>query len=67
MYVYGYRKSEGLSGRSARKIPFLAHALHLQCPTSTLAQYLQAMELAVEQEFKDRALVGKTSDTSSSK
>ncbi|XP_012629594.1 pachytene checkpoint protein 2 homolog isoform X2 [Microcebus murinus] len=37
------RKSEGLSGRVLRKLPFLAHAL-----------YVQALSLAVDKQFEER-------------
>lgn len=30
MSLFYYRKSEGLSGRVLRKLPFLAHALYIQ-------------------------------------
>lgn len=29
-HISAYRKSEGLSGRILRKLPFLAHALYIQ-------------------------------------
>ncbi|XP_073486772.1 pachytene checkpoint protein 2 homolog isoform X1 [Aquarana catesbeiana] len=48
------RKSEGLSGRVLRKIPFLAHALFIQSPTVTLEKFLQALSLAVERQFEER-------------
>ncbi|XP_040209302.1 pachytene checkpoint protein 2 homolog [Rana temporaria] len=48
------RKSEGLSGRVLRKIPFLAHALFMQSPTVTLEKFLQALSLAVERQFEER-------------
>ncbi|KAJ8972678.1 hypothetical protein NQ317_001698 [Molorchus minor] len=46
--------SRGLSGRSLRKIPFVAHALFLNQSQMTLAEYLSAMEKAVEKEHMER-------------
>lgn len=43
----------GLSGRTLRKIPFLAHALHLYTPTANLHNFLKAMELAVKKYSED--------------
>ncbi|XP_019479895.1 PREDICTED: pachytene checkpoint protein 2 homolog, partial [Hipposideros armiger] len=48
------RRSEGLSGRVLRKLPFLAHALYIQAPTVTLEGFLQALSLAVDKQFEDR-------------
>ncbi|XP_053570330.1 pachytene checkpoint protein 2 homolog [Bombina bombina] len=48
------RKSEGLSGRVLRKLPFLAHALYLQSPVVTIEKFLQALLLAVEKQFEER-------------
>ncbi|KAG8442661.1 hypothetical protein GDO86_011449, partial [Hymenochirus boettgeri] len=48
------RKSEGLSGRVLRKLPFLAHALYLQSPTVTVEQFLQALTLAVDEQHKGK-------------
>ncbi|KAJ8922930.1 hypothetical protein NQ315_001474 [Exocentrus adspersus] len=47
-------KSLGLSGRSLRKIPFLAHALFLDKPVVSLTEFLAAMEKAAENEHLDR-------------
>ncbi|XP_072749912.1 pachytene checkpoint protein 2 homolog isoform X1 [Anoplolepis gracilipes] len=41
------RISEGLTGRTLRKIPFLAHALHLSTNKTTLSKFLKAMHLAI--------------------
>ncbi|XP_056638499.1 pachytene checkpoint protein 2 homolog isoform X1 [Diorhabda sublineata] len=46
-------KSLGLSGRSLRKIPFLAHALYLES-SSSLQEFLGAMEQAVIKEISER-------------
>ncbi|XP_038626267.1 pachytene checkpoint protein 2 homolog [Tachyglossus aculeatus] len=48
------RKSEGLSGRVLRKLPFLAHALYIQTPTVTIEVFLQALSLVVEKQFEER-------------
>ncbi|VCX36979.1 unnamed protein product, partial [Gulo gulo] len=48
------RKSEGLSGRVLRKLPFLAHALFIQAPTVTIEGFLQALSLAVDKQFEER-------------
>ncbi|XP_018570911.1 pachytene checkpoint protein 2 homolog [Anoplophora glabripennis] len=47
-------KSLGLSGRSLRKIPFLAHALFIDKSLVTLTEFLVAMEKAVENEHAER-------------
>lgn len=49
-------KSLQLSGRTLRKIPFLAHALFLSTQNVTLEMFLEAMDLAVDKEHKDRKL-----------
>ncbi|XP_016067713.1 PREDICTED: pachytene checkpoint protein 2 homolog isoform X2 [Miniopterus natalensis] len=48
------RKSQGLSGRVLRKLPFLAHALYIQAPTVTIEGFLQALSLAVDKQFEER-------------
>lgn len=49
------KKSLGLSGRSLRKIPFLAHALYLNGSFSNLNEFLTAMDKAVEKEIWERS------------
>ncbi|ETE66475.1 Pachytene checkpoint protein 2-like protein [Ophiophagus hannah] len=49
------RKSEGLSGRILRKLPFLAHALYIQSPNVVMTTFLQALSLAVDKQFEERA------------
>ncbi|XP_058036336.1 pachytene checkpoint protein 2 homolog [Ahaetulla prasina] len=49
------RKSEGLSGRILRKLPFLAHALYIQSPSVIMTTFLQALSLAVDKQFEERA------------
>lgn len=48
------RKSEGLSGRVLRKLPFLAHALYLKSPNVTMKAFLQALSLVVDKQFEER-------------
>uniref|UniRef100_A0A8C9P2A2 Pachytene checkpoint protein 2 homolog n=1 Tax=Spermophilus dauricus TaxID=99837 RepID=A0A8C9P2A2_SPEDA len=48
------RKSQGLSGRVLRKLPFLAHALYIQAPTVTIEGFLQALSLAVDKQFEEK-------------
>ena len=47
-------KSDGLSGRSLRKIPFIAHALFLADPFSSLGPFLDAMSEAITREKTER-------------
>ncbi|CAG9773676.1 unnamed protein product [Ceutorhynchus assimilis] len=47
-------KSIGLSGRSLRKIPFLADALFLKGNQPDVYDFLDAMEQAIEKELSDR-------------
>ncbi|KAG8139654.1 hypothetical protein E2320_002427 [Naja naja] len=49
------RKSEGLSGRILRKLPFLAHALYIQSPNVIMTTFLQALSLAVDKQFEEQA------------
>ena len=44
------RESVGFSGRTLRKIPFLAQALFLQTKHCTLSKFLRAMHLAVQRQ-----------------
>ncbi|XP_076972907.1 pachytene checkpoint protein 2 homolog isoform X2 [Tamandua tetradactyla] len=48
------KKSEGLSGRVLRKLPFLAHALFVQAPTVTIEGFLHALSLAVDKQFEEK-------------
>lgn len=48
------RRSEGLSGRVLRKLPFLAHALYIQSPSVTMTAFLQALSLVVDKQFEER-------------
>lgn len=49
--------SEGLSGRTLRKIPFLACSLFMQAADSTMISFLNAMEQSVKKQFEDRSLM----------
>jgi hypothetical protein len=57
------RKSEGLSGRNARKLPFLGYAKHTSSNFPDLQTFLKALEKAVVEEFEDRKLIS-TADQS---
>ncbi|XP_026870118.1 pachytene checkpoint protein 2 homolog isoform X2 [Electrophorus electricus] len=48
------RKSTGLSGRTLRKIPFLAHALYAKTSVLTVESFLDAMDKAVVHQLKER-------------
>lgn len=47
-------RSVGLSGRSLRKMSFIAHALFLNKTEISLAEFLSAMEKAIEREHSER-------------
>lgn len=47
------QESVGLSGRTLRKLPFLAHALHLHEETATLDDYVDAMRDALRKHKAD--------------
>ncbi|XP_045600259.1 pachytene checkpoint protein 2 homolog [Procambarus clarkii] len=47
-------QSLGFSGRTLRKIPFLAHALYAEAPVVSLPSFLTAMQMAVEKQKQDR-------------
>lgn len=48
-------KSEGLSGRALRKLPFLAHALFVKTPTVSLEKFLVALDQAVAKQLEENA------------
>ncbi|GFG40041.1 hypothetical protein Cfor_10534 [Coptotermes formosanus] len=48
------RQSEGLSGRTLRKIPFLAHAYYVQVPQVSLEDFIKAMHKAVIKQMAER-------------
>ncbi|KAK8718750.1 hypothetical protein OTU49_014499, partial [Cherax quadricarinatus] len=47
-------QSVGFSGRTLRKIPFLAHALHADSPVVSLPRFLSAMQMAVLKQKEDK-------------
>jgi len=49
--------SEGLSGRTLRKIPFLTCSLLVQSADNTMISFLDAMERTVKKQFDDRNLM----------
>jgi len=54
------RKSYGLSGRTLRKLPFLAHAMFLQSHmVVTQEQFVQALSSAVDKQLADREQLSK--------
>ncbi|XP_022099590.1 pachytene checkpoint protein 2 homolog [Acanthaster planci] len=53
-------KSEGLSGRTLRKLPFLAHALFVKANPVSLEDYLAALSGAVDKQFEERQLLKDT-------
>lgn len=46
--------SEGFSGRTIRKVPFIAHALFSKTETGTLRHFLDSLILAVEYLRKEK-------------
>ena len=52
--LFPYRQSEGLSGRTLRKIPFLTHAYYVQVPKVSLEDFIKAMHKAVTKQITDR-------------
>ncbi|XP_050705741.1 pachytene checkpoint protein 2 homolog [Eriocheir sinensis] len=54
------KSSSGFSGRTLRKLPFLAYALHGPCPQTglPLPTFLQALRSAVDKQHRDMAAVG---------
>lgn len=52
------REAAGTSGRSLRKLPFLAHALYLKKDTATLREFLIALRSAVEYQKRSKVNIG---------
>lgn len=48
------QRSLGLSGRSLRKIPFIAYSLYICNSPAPLDQFLDALKKAVEREKSER-------------
>ena len=57
------RVCEGLSGRTLRKLPFLAHVFFVQLATVDPAAYAQALLRAAVKENRERATLGQRSST----
>uniref|UniRef100_A0A182NQE0 ABC transporter domain-containing protein n=1 Tax=Anopheles dirus TaxID=7168 RepID=A0A182NQE0_9DIPT len=53
--------SEGLSGRTLRKIPFLAHALYVKKESDSMLNFLAAMRQAIRKVRNDKAQLAKRS------
>ncbi|XP_046849748.1 pachytene checkpoint protein 2 homolog [Xenia sp. Carnegie-2017] len=47
-------KSYQLSGRTLRKLPFLAHALYSKAQTITLEEFLNNLSMVVDKQFKEK-------------
>ncbi|KAG7163587.1 Pachytene checkpoint protein 2-like 1, partial [Homarus americanus] len=50
--------SVGFSGRTLRKIPFLAHALYAETPLISLSNFLSALQMAIKKQKQDRVDIG---------
>jgi len=48
-------KCEGLSGRTLRKLPFIAHAMFVAAMVTPITKYLQALLAAVAKETASRS------------
>ncbi|XP_014671431.1 PREDICTED: pachytene checkpoint protein 2 homolog [Priapulus caudatus] len=48
------KKSEGLSGRALRKLPFIAHSLYIQVPQVDLRTFVSAIGRAIEKQLEER-------------
>ncbi|XP_058115995.1 pachytene checkpoint protein 2 homolog [Anopheles ziemanni] len=55
--------STGLSGRTLRKIPFLAHAIFVKKESDSLLNFLSAMRQAIRKVRSDNELLGKDMKT----
>ncbi|XP_070509839.1 pachytene checkpoint protein 2 homolog [Chironomus tepperi] len=51
------KEAAGISGRSLRKLPFLAHALFLKKSTATLREFLIAMRSAVDYTKRNKDVI----------
>lgn len=62
------KKAYGLSGRTLRKLPFLAHAMYLHSHTIvTQEQFIQALSTAVDKQLNDRETLSKENSKQLSK
>ncbi len=60
LFRFWDRMSQGLSGRTLRKMPFLAYSLaaHSTAPGElSPASFLDAMERTIQKQFDDRQLM----------
>lgn len=53
------KKCHGLSGRSLRKLPLLAHAWFIQHDPSSIQQFLNALQRAITKHVDDNDCIGK--------
>lgn len=53
------KKAQGLSGRSLRKLPLLAHAWFIQRDSIDLESFLDALDDAVDKHLADVIVMGK--------
>lgn len=54
-----FRKSQAMSGRTLRKIPFLTHANFVRRDRSPLDEFIQAMDHTVDVELKEAEMLVK--------
>lgn len=50
-------ESYGLSGRTLRKMPFMAHAMFIRASTVTLEGFLEALINTIKKQFEDRKML----------
>lgn len=50
-------ESYGLSGRTLRKIPFMAHAMFIRVPVINLEVFLEALTNTIKKQFEDRKML----------
>lgn len=53
------KKSQGLSGRSLRKLPLLAHAWFIQNDSVALKEFFGALDNAIDKHIADTITIGK--------
>ena len=54
--------TQGLSGRTIRKLPFLAHALFIKDKMTNLPNFLCGLESAVRKQIQEREDMGHQTD-----
>lgn len=57
------KKAHGLSGRSLRKLPLLAHAWFVKCHQIDLATFLEALDDAVDKHLADTIKLAKNAES----